>query len=81
MLAACETVPPLPAPQTIRLGCPAVTPCTLSATRPQRNGNLLTDTDVIESDWAECAAKVDMLYQYQEQHHVQTQQPQTTPDQ
>ena len=81
LLAACAPAPPLPAPQTIALGCPAVTPCTLSPTEPQTNGHLLTDVDVTEADWAECAAKVDMVYQHQEQQRVQAQQPQATPDQ
>ncbi|WOD13181.1 Rz1-like lysis system protein LysC [Pseudomonas sp. NyZ704] len=80
LLAGCVTAPPSPAPQPIKLGCPAVTPCTLSATQPQSNGKLLNDTDVIEADWASCAAQVDMVYQYQEQQHVQTQQPQAAPD-
>lgn len=81
LLAACGTVQPSPAPQTIEIGCPAVTPCTLSPTQPQANGHLLNDADVIEADWAECAAKVDMVYQHQEQRRVQTQQPQAVPDQ
>ena len=81
LLAACAPAPQLPAPQPIEIGCPAVTPCTLSPTQPQANGHLLNDADVIEADWAECAAKVDMVYQHQEQHRVQTQQPQAVPDQ
>ncbi|MEZ2744270.1 Rz1-like lysis system protein LysC [Halopseudomonas bauzanensis] len=68
LLSACAPVQPLPAPQIIRLGCPAVTPCTLPATSPTQNGDLLTDADRTEAAWAECAAQVDIIYQHQEAH-------------
>ncbi|WP_407920253.1 Rz1-like lysis system protein LysC [Halopseudomonas litoralis] len=68
LLSACAPVQPLPAPQIIRLGCPAVTPCILPATSPAQNGDLLTDADRIEAAWAECAAQVDIIYQYQVTH-------------
>ncbi len=68
LLAACAPVQPLPAPQVIRLGCPAVVPCTLPATSPSINGELLTDADRIEAAWAECAAQIDTIHQYQVTH-------------
>src|SRR5690606_415122 len=68
LLAACAPVQPSLAPQTIRLGCPAVVPCTLPATSPQENGDLLSDADITEAAWAECAAQVDAVYRYQVTH-------------
>jgi len=68
LLSGCAPVQPSPAPQIIRLGCPAVTPCILPATSPQQNGDLLTDADRIEAAWAECAAQVDIIHQYQVTH-------------
>jgi len=47
-------------------GCPAVTRCTLSATDPATNGELLDDQDITEADWAACAAKVDLVYECQQ---------------
>ena len=67
LLSGCAKDQPLPVPQIIKNGCPAVTACTLTATHPQSNGNLLTDTDTIEADWALCAGKVDMIIEYNEQ--------------
>lgn len=40
-------------------------PCVLPATSPINNGELLTDADMIEAAWAECAAQVDTIYQHQ----------------
>lgn len=68
LLSGCGSAPPLPAPQVIRLGCPAVVPCQLPATNPTINGELLTDADRIEAAWAECAAQVDTVYQHQVTH-------------
>lgn len=48
------------------VGCPAVVPCSLQATAPGNNGELLTDQDATEAAWAECAAQVDMIYQCQQ---------------
>lgn len=54
-------------------GCPAVVPCRLPATAPASNGDLLTDPDTAESAWAECAAQVDMVYQFQQGNpHAET---------
>ncbi|WP_369124705.1 MULTISPECIES: Rz1-like lysis system protein LysC [unclassified Pseudomonas] len=41
-------------------------PCSLPATQPTHNGELLTDQERVESAWAECAAQVEMLYQQQQ---------------
>ncbi|MEO1819470.1 MULTISPECIES: Rz1-like lysis system protein LysC [Pseudomonadaceae] len=79
LLAGCASDPQSQAPPVIKIGCPAVTPCTLSAAQPQTNGQLLTDTEVIESDWAQCAAKVDAIIEHQEAQHVQTGIPQSAP--
>jgi hypothetical protein len=46
-----------------------VTRCTLSQTNPTRNSELLGDIETIEHDWAVCAAKVDMIVDYQEGQH------------
>ena len=66
LLAGCETAPPSPAPQLTVTGCPAVVPCHLSATNPLKNGDLLTDEDRAEADWADCADQVDMIYKCQQ---------------
>lgn len=41
-------------------------PCSLPATAPASNGDLLTDTERLEAAWAECAAQVDMVYNHQQ---------------
>ena len=66
LLAGCASAPPSPEPLLIATGCPAVVPCTLSATKPDKNGALLNDQEAIENDWAQCAAQVDMVYQHQQ---------------
>ncbi|HLT04387.1 MAG TPA: Rz1-like lysis system protein LysC, partial [Pseudomonas sp.] len=43
LLAGCANDPPSPAPPLIVTGCPAVTRCTLPATAPTTNGELLQD--------------------------------------
>jgi hypothetical protein len=42
-----------------------VVPCSLQATHPTSNGELLTDQDRAEAAWADCAAQVDMVYRHQ----------------
>jgi len=66
LLAACGSAPPSPEQTHIVTGCPAVTRCTLSATDPATNGELLDDQDITEADWAACAAKVDLVYECQQ---------------
>lgn len=66
LLAGCASAPPSPAPTLIVSGCPAVVPCSLPATSPSSNGDLITDQDRSEAAWAECAGQVDMIYRYQQ---------------
>ncbi|MEN5255235.1 Rz1-like lysis system protein LysC [Pseudomonas protegens] len=66
LLAGCASAPPSPAPTLIVSGCPAVVPCSLPATSPSSNGDLITDQDSSEAAWAECAGQVDMIYRYQQ---------------
>ncbi|WP_219859733.1 Rz1-like lysis system protein LysC [Pseudomonas fulva] len=68
LLAGCGSAPPSPAPTLTVNGCPVVVPCTLQATSPSRNGQLLTDQERTELAWAECAAQVDLVYQHQVIH-------------
>lgn len=68
LLSGCAKDQPLPALQIIKTGCPAVTACTLTATNPDNNGNLLSDIEAVEADWAMCAGKVDLIIEYNEQH-------------
>ncbi|WP_218031585.1 Rz1-like lysis system protein LysC [Pseudomonas juntendi] len=68
LLAGCATAPPSPAPTLIVNGCPVVVPCQLPATAPTINGQLLSDQERTELAWAECAAQVDSVYQYQVTH-------------
>lgn len=65
LLAGCASAPPSQAPTLIVSGCPAVVPCSLPATRPSSNGELMSDQDTAEAAWAECAGQVDMIYRYQ----------------
>ncbi|WP_285352131.1 Rz1-like lysis system protein LysC [Pseudomonas sp. ME-P-057] len=58
--------PPSPAPTLIVSGCPAVVPCSLPATSPSNNGALLSDQDLVENAWAECAGQIDMIYRHQQ---------------
>jgi len=48
-----------------------VVPCRLPPTHPARNGDLLADQDATEAAWAECAAQVDMVYDYQQKQAAQ----------
>jgi hypothetical protein len=48
-------------------GCPVVTACTLNPAAPASNGALSDDSDYLLAAWAECAAKVDTVIQYNEQ--------------
>ncbi|MFB4401252.1 Rz1-like lysis system protein LysC [Pseudomonas inefficax] len=68
LLAGCATDPPSSAPTLTVSGWPVVVPCTLQATSPTHNGQLLTDQERTELAWAECAAQVDSVYQYQVSH-------------
>lgn len=67
LLAGCMSVPPLPEPVVTVTGCPAVTPCSLLPAAPQNNADLSDDSDYLAAAWAECAAQVDAVYQYQQQ--------------
>lgn len=73
MLAACGSALPSPEQTLIVTGCPAVVQCQLDATAPASNGELLNDSDRAEAAWADCAAQVDMIFRYQQDHpqHVQ----------
>lgn len=67
LLAGCMSAPPL-AEQTLTVsGCPVVTPCSLLPAAPQNNGELSDDSDYLLAAWAECAAQVDTVYQYNQQ--------------
>ena len=76
LLSACAKDHTSSVPVIIKTGCPAVSACTLSATNPQSNDNLLTDTETLEADWARCAVKVDTVIKYNEQiNNEQARQP------
>ncbi|WP_218187487.1 Rz1-like lysis system protein LysC [Pseudomonas sp. NBRC 111118] len=68
LLAGCAKDRPSQAPTLTVSGCPVVVPCTLQATSPASNGQLLTDQERTELAWAECAAQVDLVYQHQVNH-------------
>lgn len=67
LLAGCMSAQALPEPVVTVLGCPVVTPCSLLPAAPQNNGALSDDSDYLLSAWAECAAQVDAVYQYNQQ--------------
>ncbi|MFM5604245.1 Rz1-like lysis system protein LysC [Aeromonas caviae] len=60
-MPGCSNVPPSPAPQIIRLTCPAQAPCQLPPADPANNGDLLDMLTATESAWATCAARVDSI--------------------
>lgn len=66
-LAGCMSAPPLAEHTVTVSGCPVVTPCSLLPAAPQNNGELSDDSDYLLSAWAECAAQVDAVYQYNQQ--------------
>ena len=51
---------------TIRVGCPAVTPCYLPANNLKNNRTLIDDNREILAAWHQCAVQVDMIYQCQQ---------------
>ncbi|MFI7864480.1 Rz1-like lysis system protein LysC [Ectopseudomonas khazarica] len=61
------SAPPLPEQTLTVLGCPVVTRCSLLPAAPQNNADLSDDSDYLAAAWAECAAQVDAVYQYQQQ--------------
>lgn len=65
LLTGCASAPPSQAPQVIETGCPAVTPCSLPPASLNSNGELLTEAEVLEAAWAECAAQVDTIHTHQ----------------
>lgn len=67
LLAGCMSAPPSPEPVITVLGCPVVTRCGLLPAAPHSNGDLSDDSDYLLSAWAECAAQVDAVYEYQQQ--------------
>lgn len=67
LLSGCNGARQLPEPQVISLSCPKVTRCTLMASNPASNGDLLLAKEQAETDWALCAAKVDMIVDCQEE--------------
>lgn len=67
LLAGCMSAPPSPEQTVTVSGCPVVTPCSLLPAAPQNNGALSDDTDYLVSAWAECAAQVDTVYEYNQQ--------------
>lgn len=67
LLAGCMSAPPSPEQTLTVLGCPVVTRCSLLPAAPQNNADLSDDSDYLLSAWAECAAQVDAVYQYQQQ--------------
>lgn len=67
LLAGCMSAQPLAEHTVTVSGCPVVTPCSLLPAAPQNNGELSDDSDYLLSAWAECAAQVDTVYQYNQQ--------------
>ena len=67
LLASCTNAPPLPEQTVTVSGCPVVTRCTLNPAAPIDNGELSDDSDYLLSAWAECAAKVDVVFEHNQQ--------------
>ncbi len=64
LLAGCTSALPSPEPTVIVSGCPIVTRCSLLPAELRSNGELSDDSDYLLSAWAECAAKVDAIYDH-----------------
>lgn len=69
LLSGCNSARPLPEVRVITLTCPAVTRCTLPASQPLTHGDLLAAKNTAEDAWAQCASRVDMIVDCQEQQH------------
>ncbi|WP_233759659.1 Rz1-like lysis system protein LysC [Aeromonas sp. ASNIH2] len=67
-MSGCSSAPPSPAPQIIRLTCPAPAPCQLPPASPANNGDLMDQLTQTEAAWATCAAQVDSLITCQQRH-------------
>lgn len=64
LLAGCTNAPPSSEPTVTVSGCPIVTRCSLEPAAPTNNGELSDDSDYLLGAWAECAAKVDAIYDH-----------------
>lgn len=64
LLAGCTSAPPSPEPTVTVAGCPIVTRCSLDPAAPTSNGDLSDEADYLLGAWADCAAKVDALYDH-----------------
>ncbi|WP_244218707.1 Rz1-like lysis system protein LysC [Paraburkholderia bryophila] len=64
-MSACTQAPLSPAPQITLQECQAVTRCTLPAMAPTTNGQLDDALHMVKAAWAQCAAKVDMIFDCQ----------------
>ncbi|WP_349681601.1 Rz1-like lysis system protein LysC [Pseudomonas sp. UBA6310] len=64
LLAGCTLVPQSPEQTPTVTGCPVVTRCSLPPAAPQDNGDLSDADDAVLAAWADCAAKVDVIYQH-----------------
>ncbi|MGP6442065.1 Rz1-like lysis system protein LysC [Rahnella aceris] len=71
-MAGCTNAPPLPAPQIIYVGCPAVTSCPIPASSPATNGDLSSDVRNLEAALTACGLQVEGVKQCQEEHRVKT---------
>ncbi|WP_250981424.1 Rz1-like lysis system protein LysC [Rahnella sp. CG8] len=71
-MAGCTNAPPLPAPQIIYVGCPAVTSCPIPASSPATNGDLSSDVRNLETALVACGLQVEAVKQCQEEHRVKT---------
>ncbi|WP_265101939.1 Rz1-like lysis system protein LysC [Yersinia proxima] len=72
-LSGCTSVPRLPAPTIIYVGCPTVTSCPLPGSNLVVNGDLSADIRQLETALVACGLQVEAVKQCQEQHHVKTQ--------
>ena len=79
-LAGCTPVPPLPAPQIIYVGCPAVSACPIPASHPVTNQDLSADILQLESALMDCGLQIEAIKKCQEAQHAKTDSVATTAD-
>ncbi|MFK8257781.1 Rz1-like lysis system protein LysC [Erwinia sp. AnSW2-5] len=72
-LSGCSSIPPSPPPTIIWRGCPIVSSCSIPASQPETQGDLLYTIRQLEQALLTCGLQVETLKQCQEQHDVKAQ--------
>ncbi|MCI1680048.1 MAG: Rz1-like lysis system protein LysC [Ewingella americana] len=71
-LSGCKNARPLPPPEIIYIGCPAVSSCPIPASHPKNNGDLSADVRNLEAALVACGLQIETVKQCQENHRAKT---------